>query len=380
MKWLFILVLFLSSRSTVVFTVLDSQGTPIVGAEIYFCARKAVTDIEGMATFVDIPAPADTLYGGCTLEIRKEGYQTVTDAFAVTEDMALTYTLYSDVMVTISGTVYFDSSDNPAAFVVVRIYDVVTDEVLPPVLTDEKGQFSFEVSVDRSVYVVISDYEDQKFYLSPEQEHIVVIATKGIVSDVEISVLDEKGNPLEAVHITLTSGTAVYEGKTDATGKLLIGDVTNGEYTLNAEKEGFASIERKVTIISRERGGVCTVDIFMEKATGSLTVAVHSISGDALFSQIVITSEGKEILLLDVEGDETILLAAGMYSVEANAPGYESARRQVVLLEDQTKKIELFLEESQRTVRVASEPFPWLIAAVLAVIAVIFTLYLLKTR
>ncbi|MBU7030761.1 MAG: hypothetical protein HXS48_27765, partial [Theionarchaea archaeon] len=81
MKWLLlpVLILFLlSPGSTVTFIVLDSSENPLEGADIYFCGRKAVTDAEGAAAFEDIPDLSNTPYGGCTLEIKKEGYLTVT--------------------------------------------------------------------------------------------------------------------------------------------------------------------------------------------------------------------------------------------------------------------------------------------------------------
>lgn len=367
MKWLFVFIALLASRSTVVFTVVDSDGNPIEGAEIYFCARKAVTDTNGVATFTDIPDLSDTPYSGCTLEIRKEGYTTVIDAFAVTEDMELTYILYSDRMATIAGTVYFDNSDNPAPFVAVRIFDAVTGEPVLSVLTDEEGRFSFEVSADRKVYIIVSDYENQKFYVTPAQEHILVINTTGIVSDVEISVRDDKGRPLEDVVVTLEAGVS-YEGKTDAKGVVILENVPNGDYTLTAAKERYSTVVNPVFIVSPERGGVFTVDITMEKATGILTVVVSSNTGESLYAHIVMTSE-ENVHRASVDGSKTITIEPGTYTVEVTSSGYESAKRQVIILENQEKSVQFTLKKLERTVRVKAEPSEewWFIVAVVVV-------------
>ncbi|MBU7034862.1 MAG: hypothetical protein HXS49_06710, partial [Theionarchaea archaeon] len=136
MKWVIVLLIILASRSTVVITVVDSQQNPLEGADIYFCARYAVSDAQGMATFKEIPDPSGTPSGACMVEIRKEGYLTIVDAVAVTEDMSLQYILYSAILSTLSGIVYFDTSDNPAPFIALRMYDARTHEFLGPVLTD----------------------------------------------------------------------------------------------------------------------------------------------------------------------------------------------------------------------------------------------------
>ena len=363
-KWSFPLVLFLlfvSPGSTVTFHIVDSSQNPLEGVEIFFCARKEVTDAGGTATFTDIPDLSSTSYGGCTLEIKKEGYTSVSDAFAVTEDMVLTYVLYSDVTATVSGVVYFDSEDNAAPFVVIRIYDAVTGEALPTKLTDAEGRFSFEISVDRPVYVVVSDYENQKFYVTFEQEQVLVVNTKGIISDVEITVRDTTGMFLEGVSTRLEAGTVVYEGKTDATGKAVIRNVSNGEYTLTIEKKGYTAKVQDIFVASPERGVPYTFDVVMEKAAGTLTVVVTSRSGVPVPAQVTITCEGEEISRISFTETKTISLEPCLYTVEIQAAGYEPVKRQALILEGQTKSFAFELEkieETERTVKATSGRFP----------------------
>jgi hypothetical protein len=376
MRWLFVFIVLLASRSTVVLYVVDSGGNPVEGAEIYFCARKAVTDAKGIATFTDIPDLSDTPYGGCMLEIHKEGYITVIDAFAVTEDMELTYVLYSEVITTIEGTVYFDRSDNPAPFVAVRVYDAVTGAPVVSVLTDDEGHFSFEISADRNVYIIVSDYENQKFYVRPEHKNVLVIATTGIVSDVDISVRDDKKRPLENVIVRLEAG-AVYQGKTDAKGVLVLGDVPTGEYTLTVTKEGYSPVVDTVFVVPPERGGVFTIALTMEKAVGTLTVSVSS-GTNPLYAQAVITS-GEFVYRATVDGTKTIVIEPGVYTVEVTSPGYESAKRQVIIVENQEKSVQFTLKKLERTVKVKSEPSKdwWLI---IVVVVVSIGILLLKKR
>lgn len=379
MKWLLpVLILFLlSPGSTVTFIVLDSSENPLEEADIYFCGRKAITDAEGVATFEDIPDLSNTPYGGCTLEIKKEGYLTVTDAFAVTEDVVLTYVLYSDVMATISGIVYFDSSDNPAAFVALRVYDGLTGEQLPSVLTDSEGRFSFELSVDRSVYILVSDYENQKFYVTAGKEQVLVVNTKGIVTDVEVSVRDAKGRPLEDVFVRLESH--VHEGRTNAKGTVIFTNVTNGDYTITLEKEGYVSITENVSVLSPERGGVYRLDFVLEKAVG--TVMVHVIyHGDIVSSRLTITSGGEEIVQKTIEGSETITLEPGQYTFTVEAVGLEPVKRQVLVLEGRTTSVDFELEKSQRTVKVTTEKFPTEVVAGLCAAGVVLILIYIWKR
>lgn len=343
--------------STVVFHIVDSNENPVKGAEIYFCARKEVTDAEGNATFKDIPDLSNTPYGGCALEIKKEGYLTIADAFAVVQDMELTYVLYSDIMTTISGIVYFDSSDNPAPFVVIRIYDALTDESLPSVLTDGEGRFSFELSVDRRVYVIVSDYETQRFYLEPGKEQVLVINTKGITTDVGITVRDSKGRPLVDVSVTLKSGT-IFEGKTDSKGTIIFRNVPYGDYIIIIEKEGYITITEDVSIVSLGRDEQYQLDFILEKATGTVTIQVYQ-PGEPAISRLVITFEGKEILQISVKETETLTLEPGTYFFAVDAVGFEPVKKQVIVIEGQNTFVDFRLEKSQRTVRVKSESFPW---------------------
>ena len=380
MKWLLpVLILFLlSPGSTVTFIVLDSSENPLEGADIYFCGRKAVTDAEGVATFEDIPDLSNTPYGGCTLEIKKEGYLTVTDAFAVTEDVVLTYILYSDVMATISGIVYFDSSDNPAAFVALRVYDGLTGEQLPSVLTDSEGRFSFELSVDRSVYIVVSDYGNQKFYVTAGKEQVLVVNTKGIVTDVEVSVRDAKGRPLEDVLVSLESH--VHEGRTNTKGIVVFKNVINGDYTITLEKEGYVSITEDVSVLSPERGGVYRLDFVLEKAVGTVMVHVIYQSGEVVSSRLTITIGGEEIVQKTIERSETITLEPGQYTFTVEAVGFEPVKRQVLVLEGRTTSVDFELEKSQRTVKVTTEKFPTEIVVGLCAAGVVLILIYIWKR
>jgi hypothetical protein len=72
----------------------------------------------------------------------------------------------------------------------------------------------------------------------------------------------------------------------------------------------------------------------------------------------VITAEGEEIAHIPVEGEETITLDTGTYTLEVSARGFEPAKRQVLLLEGQTKPVNFELKKTQRTVKVTSQKIP----------------------
>ena len=356
--WHFLLVFaLLSPGNTVIFTVEDAQGNPIEGARISFCARFAITDARGIATFSDIPDLSNTPYGGCTLSIEKEGYTPVQDAFSVPGDMELTYILYSDILATISGTVYFDTSQTPAPFTAIRIYDVLTDTRLLSIITDEYGRFSFEMPVDRALYGIVSEYDDQKFFLSTEKEQVLIVNTRGIRSDISISVRDPQGRPLQEARITLSSGSLQYNGSTDERGTAFLEDVINGMYMMSVEKEGYGTVEQTLTLTASERGGTHWVDIVMELSTGLLELEIHVESPVPV--RVVISQEEEEIYGAMVTKKEQITLIPGLYVVNISAPGYLSVTRQVLILENQTHSMAVDLEKTQRRVQATSEKFPY---------------------
>ena len=206
-----------------------------------------------------------------------------------------------------------------------------------------------------------------------------MVNTKGIISDVEITVRDTTGMFLEGVSTRLEAGTVVYEGKTDATGKAVIRNVSNGEYTLTIEKKGYTAKVQDIFVASPERGVPYTFDVVMEKAAGTLTVVVTSQSGEPVLAQVTVTREGEEISCISFTETKTILLEPGIYTVEIEAAGYEPVKRQALILEGQTKSFTFELEkteEAKRTVKATSERSPVEIVlfgvAAAAVILVVF--------
>ncbi|MBU7043683.1 MAG: carboxypeptidase regulatory-like domain-containing protein [Theionarchaea archaeon] len=356
--WHFLLVFaLLSPGNTVIFTVEDSQGNPIEGAHISFCARFAITDARGIATFTDIPDLSNTPYGGCTLSIEKEGYTPVQDAFSVPGDMELTYILYSDILATISGTVYFDTSQTPASFTAVRIYDVLTDTRLLSIITDEYGRFSFEMPVDRVLYVIVSEYDDQKFFLSTEKDQVFIVNTRGIHSALSISVRDPQGRPIQEAQVTLSSGSLQYDGSTDERGTAFLEDVINGMYIMMVEKEGYVTVEQTLALTAPERGGTQWVDIVMELSTGLLELEIRTES--PVPARVVISQEEEEIYVAMVTEKEQITLTPGLYMVNVSATGYMPVTRQVLILENQTHVMVTDLEKTQRRVQATSEEFSY---------------------
>jgi hypothetical protein len=351
--WVFLVVFSLfSPGSTVIFMVEDSQGTPIEGADVSFCARYGTTDAQGMVTFEEIPDLSNTPYGGCTLSIQKEGYTPVQDAFSVTGDMVLTYILYSDIMATFSGTVYFDSSQSPAAFTAIRIYDALTDAQLLSMVTDAQGRFSFEMPIDRSLYTIVSDYDDQTFFLSAEKDQVLIVNTRGIRSMVSVSVRDPDKRPIPGAHVTLSSGHISYKGTTDEKGTILFEDVTNGIYSITVEKEAYVLVTQTLTLTVPEEGGIQEVNITLEQAMGTLDLEIHTVSASSLPARILITQEDVEIVRLTGTEQKQVPLQPGLYAVEVSVPGYTSVKRQVLILEGQTHSVTIELEKTQRTVQV----------------------------
>jgi hypothetical protein len=222
-------------------------------------------------------------------------------------------------------------------------------------VTDADGRFSFEMPVDRSLYTIVSAYDDQKFFLSPEKDQTLIVNTSGIRSPVSVSVRDSDRRPIPEADITLSSGPLSYRGTTDEKGIALFEDVTNGVYTITVEKETYASVTQTLTLTVPEQGGIQEVNIILEQALGVLDLEIHTESSPPVPARVLITQEGREILKMTITGNEQITLRPGLYAVEVSMTGYSPVKRQVLILEDQTHSVVIELKKTQRTVQVITK-------------------------
>ena len=145
------------SAYTLTVRVFNYEGTPIEGARVKVAYDAVDTNAEGIA-IIEIPqqytVPISVL-------VTKEGYESYGAVLNPPYPSSLEVTLYSEERGPITGTVFFDSTDNPAgAGYTIEIFDAELNTKLGIAVTDTNSRFVFEVSVDRTCFLVLSEFPE----------------------------------------------------------------------------------------------------------------------------------------------------------------------------------------------------------------------------
>ena len=79
----------------------------------------------------------------------------------------------------IQGTVYFDSKNNPAGpGHVIEVFDAVFSGRIGTVITDENSRFEFKVSIDRTCFLIVTGFPEQRFEVKPGEDIEIIIKTE----------------------------------------------------------------------------------------------------------------------------------------------------------------------------------------------------------
>lgn len=155
--------------------VFDIDGNPIEGATVKAAYEERDTNSEGIAV-VNIPQQYNV---PISFSVSKDGYESYGAVLNPPYPSSLEVILYSAEMEYITGTIYFDSTDNPAgAGYIIEFYDARLNEKVGTSVTDENSRFEFEVSIDRSCFLILPEYPEQRFEVQPGDDIDVVIKTK----------------------------------------------------------------------------------------------------------------------------------------------------------------------------------------------------------
>lgn len=163
------------TASTLTVRVFDVNGNPIEGATVKVAYEEQDTNEEGIAT-LEIPQQYTV---PISLVVSKEGYESYGAVLNPPYPTSLEVVLYSVEMGFITGTLYLDSTDNPAGGgYVIEFYDARLNERVGIAVTDENSRFEFEVSIDRSCFLIVTDFPEQRFEVSPGEDIDIIVKTK----------------------------------------------------------------------------------------------------------------------------------------------------------------------------------------------------------
>jgi branched-chain amino acid transport system substrate-binding protein len=135
--------------------------------------------------------------------------------------------------------------------------------------TDTQGSIQLsEVQVGGySVQAINDGYDPEEIDLVVEQDKIqtITIVLKETLGDLEIIVTDEKGEAINMASVSTTEQPEVQSalsGTTNNEGKVKFEDIKPGEYSVNAEKDGYSQETKKAYV---ERDDVSSISIRIEK-------------------------------------------------------------------------------------------------------------------
>ncbi|WP_255207924.1 MULTISPECIES: carboxypeptidase regulatory-like domain-containing protein [unclassified Myxococcus] len=309
-------------RGDVAGTVQLSDGATPSGVTITVTQTGAntTTNAQGQFTLTGLPL------GTYTLTAQRQGYavaqQTVTVRTGAAATVAFTLVRAQG---RVEGSALLEGASSHGGISVTLAGTGATTT------TDSQGRFTFSnvasgtytVEARRSGYAVAS----QSVQVQEAQTATVSLSLTRERGNVAGVILLEGGSSPVDINVTL-AGTA-FSARTNTAGQFSLTGIPTGSYTLEAQKDGFATAQRAVEV----RAG--------EQAQVSLTLAIArgSISGVVLLEDANTTSgisvallPGNVTVLTDAQGRFSFSgLVVGPYTLSAFWPGYEIQERSVVV-------------------------------------------------
>ena len=255
---------------TLTVRVFDSEGNPIPDARVKVAYDEVDTNAEGIS-IIEIPQQYSV---PISLLVSKDGYESYGTVLNPPYPTNIEVILYSDEMGTITGTVYFESTDTPAGSGrLINFYDSRLNTLLGTAVTDSNSRFNFEVSVDRTCFLVLPEYPEQRFEAKPGEDIDIIIKTQerpkasllfqsGIKFDPgSVIIVGSSANQMDGVTALLirnalltwlseadpriSNKTAVFKDRYSETSPTILDQLETVEVTTdyqNMEKRGFFTV------------------------------------------------------------------------------------------------------------------------------------------
>jgi hypothetical protein len=335
---------------TLTLNVSNLNGDPISGANVTLrkdgdTVATASCDAQGQAVIGDLES------GTYSMEVSAAGYSSYAESVNLSSNTTKNITLYRGAV--IHGYIYYDNTQNPASNVAVRIYESQTELQVVSDITDTSGYFVVDnISGDKSYYIVVENYEDQKKQgIVPVEGPTtanaitIIIKTEGEIIGV---IQDETGSPLPGAKVTLRDGNDQFVNSTSSNN---IGSftfkVTPGKYYVEVTLFNYDDYKGDLfTVEYKEIEDLGLITLISK--TGSLVVTVQDVDGNVLDATVRVTDELGNLIdsLSVVGGTASADLIIGTYTLEADAEGYVSQVATNVVIESGTTASQDFVLNS----------------------------------
>lgn len=321
------------SNKDFLLNVASINGTPIEGAEIRVTLksdsnyqRSANSNSRGEVLFENI---AEGIY---TATISKSGYVTIIEDVDITSIASKTFYLRHDGFKAISGQVYKDSNDNKTfetgevgiAGATVKATNITTNETFS-VETDSSGQFRIEIP-DAQNYNIKVTYGSSEYELSTSVTPIdtvdysvnIPLIIKG---EIYGKLTNEEDKPLYGIQVFL-KGTTIAYTTTDLGGFFRF-IVKPGTYFVEVEFMDYDKFTTEPFNLEQEQQK--EISIVLLKQKGTLTYEIITEDGKALTEvEAEIIKTGSDTVIEKItKANGTIQLVPGVYTLKADAKGYE---------------------------------------------------------
>lgn len=222
-------------------------------------------------------------------------------------------------------------------------------------LSDSEGYFHIMTALSGGIYSVRAQHA---IYGSVSQEvsvesggrlevNIYFARSSGMGGVLGV-VVESGGDALKGVSVAIYNGTKKLKScVTNESGYFLISEIPEGTYTLVFEKEGYARVERSVSILSDENTDIGIVELEkLPPQLGNITGYVVDEQGKPI-PGASICLEGREISVISNSIGEFRItgLEEGEYILLVSAPGYKDVRRALTVTPGNTTTVWIEMEK-----------------------------------
>lgn len=158
---------------------------------------------------------------------------------------------------------------------------------------------------------------------APQPAPVAVVAPKP--TSVELTLLDDRGQPLQRAQAVVTQGDVETPLVEVAPGQYRLERARPGRARLRVKAEGFQPVERDVEL---QTGAALRVDVRVDPAlpAGQVRGLVRSFRGKPLAASVRVEPGGAQTST-DAEGFFQLDVPPGEYEVVIESPGYQPQRR-----------------------------------------------------
>lgn len=302
------------------------------------------TDATGACMFTDIEA------GTYTLSITKQGYARQEMSITVYDGVFNSYTVRMEPRTSVL-TIAFTTTDAVSDI----LLTVAGERTLAATVDSTGTVFTGEVEGALRITCMKQGYHFDPpvvdIVLAADEEKTVTFAIVADTQQAELTVQEKKlldSDPtvaIEGVTVTLNGYSGTFTGTTDAQGKLTLGPLALGIYTLIAEKLGYSTHRATCEVKTDGTTTVTTIDLIPMFGTLALTATMTDY-------HLTLKKDGRTYIDADITAlTRNDTLPAGVYTLVAYKEGYPEITKTVTItLKNETKETITFKRPTRVTI------------------------------